>query len=462
MAKRSMSRVVGGRLVYASEFDQEAGTIMRMMPDPEDKGVLHALVVENEGEYTQYSRKSAAVAGSPSPETVDVAITQKCGFGCSFCYQDSTADQLEAPMELIESLLTAFDEPPYQIAYGGGSPTTHSEFSAILRLTREAGIVPNYTTEGLGVTKEVADATNLYCGGVSMTYHSWKGEDWFTKMFAKFNDKIHVQKNIHLIFDRDVVKNLDFLVDLQESMSTTLSVILLAYYPDVGRGTAELLPSHSTLHVDFPESCKRAVESGMKVAFSEGLLPYFLRRNLLDVSNAMASEGRYSCYISEYGAMRKSSFTKPDWYEAAGVAMTLAGEGDCYQNTFSERFIKSVEDGNYSSYSYCQSLGSIVKNPSQKFLDYAKACIKRSGNQDSWGKREISDRSKDAIKVFAGLDANLLWDYLRDDFTNDSGAERQPRGFLSMDCSYCPHEWRCSKEDTSPVHMLMCSTADFV
>lgn len=474
MAIRKMHRVEAGKLVYSSTFDQDTGTIMRMLPEPEDLPAMAAILLGDRSDFPlSYRMPSVVCPASPSPETIDVAITQKCGFGCSFCYQSSTPDQAHAPMELIENILTAFVEPPYQIAYGGGSPTTHPEFATILRLTRESNIVPNYTTEGAYISKEIIEATNKYCGGVSMTFHSWKGEEWFEKQYRKFDEAITAHKNIHLIFDRDVVKNMRYLMGLQERMGKTLSVILLAYYPDVGRGTAELLPTFATLHKDFPDVCREAVASGMKIAFSEGLLPYFLRRDLLDVSQAMASEGRYSCYISEYGAMRKSSFSKSSWSIPFSCGLVHSEKSE-YDIAYEEEIDKELSSGVYGdrSYEWIATLGSIVENPTKEFQHYAKSCIYRAADQDNWGfgQRPKSPDGTGAkidgmtlydMKLMHSMDANEAWRSIRRDFTHDSGNDRYYGAVSGMDCRTCKEEWKCSKEDTSPVHLLMCKTAQF-
>ena len=39
--------------------------------------------------------------------------------------------------DLVEKILTGFDTPPYQIAIGGGEPTTHPDFIHILKRARE-------------------------------------------------------------------------------------------------------------------------------------------------------------------------------------------------------------------------------------------------------------------------------------------------------------------------------------
>lgn len=466
-----MSRIAAGKLIYSSTFDQDTGMIMRLLPDIEDSATLAALMIESEGGIPSDSDKYVGVTNvicpaSPSPETVDVCITQRCGFGCSFCYQDSTADRDHAPMELIEAILEAFTPKPYQIAYGGGSPTTHPQFCEILKMTREAGIIPNYTTEGAVFTKAVVEATNAYCGGVSITYHSWKGEEWFAKQYKKFHDVIHTKKNIHLIFDKDVAKNLSFLISLQDTIGEPLSIILLAYYEDVGRGDPALLPSRRTMDIDFPVAAKTAIEKGMSIAFSEGLLPYFLQRGIVDTSQAVASEGRYACYINEWGMMRKSSFTKVDWQDALRLIRP-----ESYQ--FDPASFQKHRDSHIDRSKFYETgvLGTIVKNPSPEFLEYARAAIVRAGNNAKWlpawhnnydDAVSVIDVKEEDIPVgliWDGLDANKLWAEMRMDTTHDTGHTKYGGGEPdSMGCRNCKDEWRCSKNSTSETHLLMCKT----
>ena len=58
----------------------------------------------------------------------------------------------------------------FQVALGGGNPNQHPQFSEILRITRaKYGIVPNYTTNGRGLTEAVVEATGKYCGAVAVS-----------------------------------------------------------------------------------------------------------------------------------------------------------------------------------------------------------------------------------------------------------------------------------------------------
>jgi hypothetical protein len=82
-----------------------------------------------------------------TPELVDVKLTDYCEMNCDYCYQGSTTKGRHAPMPQVESVLKALaGNRVFEVAFGGGEPTTHPNFIEILKLTRSLGMVPNFTT----------------------------------------------------------------------------------------------------------------------------------------------------------------------------------------------------------------------------------------------------------------------------------------------------------------------------
>jgi MoaA/NifB/PqqE/SkfB family radical SAM enzyme len=252
-------------------------------------------------------------AFSPVPETIDVKITNWCNFGCSYCYMDSTTKGDHASKDLLIQIFKGLKEAPYQIAFGGGEPTAHPEFPWFLEYTRSKGTVPNYTTAGHILRDNVFEATNKYCGGVALTYHAFKGPEYFKKTYDTWRSRLdaRVQLNVHVLFDKDVADNL---LDLQDIGLKNLNIVLLAYYPNVGRANWESIPSKGVYEVTLPAALKTVESSGFKIAFSEGLLPYFLSHQFPEVPTQFASqqEGLYSCYVDDKGRVSQSSFAPPE------------------------------------------------------------------------------------------------------------------------------------------------------
>lgn len=321
--RRSMRLVCGGHTFYRSSFDPSTGVLVReVTPWQEVRSYLVDGVgfVRGSGpvapEVTQALVERFphryGVLPSPSPELIDIGITNRCTMGCKYCYTDSTPQGEHAPKELVTRLITTLDAPPYQVAFGGGEPTLHPDLPWMLEEARKLGTVPNYTTSGSNLTDEVIGATNEFCGGVALSYHAHKGMDWFAERYQELGRRLRCQLNVHLIADIDVARNLHALLDLWLDMpERSMDVVLLAYHHDVGRASFDRWMDRRVYEQDLPAAIHRAIGSGMRLSFSEGLLPYFMSRPELglNTSFAMACEGIYSCYVDQAGRMHVSSFS---------------------------------------------------------------------------------------------------------------------------------------------------------
>ena len=149
------------------------------------------------------------------PEFYDVKVTPHCKGHCPYCYQDSlevkhTSDILKK-FEDFFSPMNA-NQKPFQIAFGGGEPTSHPKFPKLVELCYNMGIAPNYTTNGMwtkqSVTKQqkLIEATKKFCGGVAVSTHPhlkkyWKkatdlylSENVFTNLHIIISDKASIDE----------------------------------------------------------------------------------------------------------------------------------------------------------------------------------------------------------------------------------------------------------------------------
>ena len=100
------------------------------------------------------------------PELLDIGIMGHCKHGQSGlcleagveCYQDGLhARAPNMTLEDFQEIVRQCRGNTYQIALGGcGDPDQHEHFAEILDACRSAGIVPNFTTSGLGLNSELA------------------------------------------------------------------------------------------------------------------------------------------------------------------------------------------------------------------------------------------------------------------------------------------------------------------
>jgi MoaA/NifB/PqqE/SkfB family radical SAM enzyme len=258
-----------------------------------------------------------AIESAGEIDVVDIQTSAATFFASGLathnCYQDSTPKGEHASPELVPTLIKGLDHAPYQIAIGGGEPTGHPEFAGILKEVRRLGTVPNYTTAGHIFKQPIIDATNLFCGGVAITYHRFRGLDWFKTTYRQWAEALKCQLHIHVIADKDVARSLDELAVFQSEIKRKLNVVLLAYYPDVGRASMDMLMTRRVYTNDLPVSIRNAIHRGVGIAFSEGLLPYFLSRPEIGINTdfAVRTEGIYSCYVDPRGFMWQTSFHAP-------------------------------------------------------------------------------------------------------------------------------------------------------
>jgi organic radical activating enzyme len=119
------------------------------------------------------------------PEFYDIKLTGRCYGNCPWCYQDSTKDGKD--YEAVNQLTGFFgsmteNQKPFQIAFGGGETTLHYQFHEIMRLTREFGISPNYTTNGMFIHSDgcmkIIETTKKYCEGVAISCHDHLKSFW--------------------------------------------------------------------------------------------------------------------------------------------------------------------------------------------------------------------------------------------------------------------------------------------
>jgi len=85
-----------------------------------------------------------------APELVDLKITDYCERNCAFCYEGSSPTGKHGDIWYINHVLGVLSQNKvFEVAIGGGEPTSHKGFVDILQYARRVGIVPNFTTRSL-------------------------------------------------------------------------------------------------------------------------------------------------------------------------------------------------------------------------------------------------------------------------------------------------------------------------
>ncbi len=167
------------------------------------------------------------------PLLLDVSITNRCLRGCSFCYKNSKPQGKDISLEDYALILReARDCGVTQIAIGGGEPTLHPDFVNILRMTRDVGIIPNYSTNGDYITNNIIDATEKYCGAMAISVYD--DINFYKSLLETLNSK-KIRVNLHYILTKDKLDNyISLLSNPPEWLRKINAIIFLNYKPTNG------------------------------------------------------------------------------------------------------------------------------------------------------------------------------------------------------------------------------------
>lgn len=297
---------------FKSAFDTETGAYVRT-------GILDA-----NGKDTGVDPFMASY-----PHLIDVGIMGHCIHGktglCAKagigCYQSGLI--IEKPNMVLDDFRWIAEQCKgrcNQLALGGrGDPDQHENFEEILKICRQNFLIPNFTTSGYGITREIAALCKEYCGAVAV---SWYRSDYTSKAIQLLLDA-GVKTNIHYVLAKnsiseaiDRLKNNDFPKGIN-------AVIFLLHKP-VGLGKAENVLNIDDHRVrEFFEQIDN--RHPFKVGMDSCSVPGAVRfcKNVLPESLDTCEGGRYSCYISADMIMVPCSFDQEKQYEVSLHSMNI-------------------------------------------------------------------------------------------------------------------------------------------
>lgn len=147
----------GGREypIFFARYLREKQFIVPGLPD----GALERVeAVREAAPHTTAPLRSLA-----APETIHFSVTGRCDQVCAGCFYSarpgSDVAAEHASLSLFEKVVhEASQAKVFQIALGGGEPLLHPRLVDMARLARAQGIVPNLTTNGNRLDREMAEA----------------------------------------------------------------------------------------------------------------------------------------------------------------------------------------------------------------------------------------------------------------------------------------------------------------
>ncbi|MDD2852506.1 MAG: radical SAM protein [Desulfuromonadaceae bacterium] len=274
-------------LGYTTLFNANTGFFARI----EDKGKAEPFWAQN------------------GPELLDIAITSWCDKGCDFCYRSAGTDGKHMSLDDYRRLIDlAASIGVYQVALGGGNPNQHPDFIEMLEYTQHKGIVPNYTTNGRGLTTEIIKASKMYCGAVAVSaYEPYIETATAIKNLLESNIKV----NVHFVLSsKSIGSAIEWLNNPPKIINGINALIFLNYKPTGRTVFPDLMIKDNPLLKQFFRTAT-SIRYPFKIGFDSCSISGVFSHT--DASSSMVEAcdaGRFSMFISEEMKAYPCSFYK--------------------------------------------------------------------------------------------------------------------------------------------------------
>ncbi len=194
----------------------------------------------------------------------------------------------------------------FQVALGGGNPNQHPDFVEILEYTRSKGVIPNYTTNGRGLTEEILAVTKRTCGAVAVSaYEPYEETAQTVQTLSDFG----IKTNIHFILDAESVDTaIQWLQAPPDFLFPINALIFLNYKPSGRKVYEERMLRNSDRLDEFFRLATSPIEA-FKVGFDACCVSgVFARTNANTTLVDACDAGRFSLYVSEDMSVHPCSF----------------------------------------------------------------------------------------------------------------------------------------------------------
>lgn len=246
------------------------------------------------------------------PNLLDIGIMETCvcAHKCNVdCYQKAiNRTGKNMSVEQYRNIMEQCKDKVFSVALGGaGDVDTHENFEEILQITREYGIVPNFTTSGIMMTPEKAEICKKYCGAIAVSWH--EGSSYTEKAIQTLLDA-GVKTNIHYVLGRNSIKDAIHRLKTGGFPKGINAIVFLLYKP-VGLGRKENVLQTTDEDVKtFFELIDEADKFPFKIGFDSCTCPAIINftKKINMESMDTCEGGRFSAYITADMKMLPCSF----------------------------------------------------------------------------------------------------------------------------------------------------------
>jgi radical SAM protein with 4Fe4S-binding SPASM domain len=294
------------------------------------------------------------------PELFDIEISTVChGIGksmsnrqpCSFCYKTNTASGENMSFETFEKVFSKLPKSTTQIAFGIGDIDGNPDMWKIMEHCRNNCVVPNLTTNGMGVSGEIAERLAKTCGAVAVSHYGiddvcFNAVDAMTKAGLK-------QCNLHKLLSAETYDSCFELIDKVSKhsqkhdtrLSNIKAIVFLLLKPKGGRNRYNPIVDVSKYRTLVEYAQARNVSIGMDSCSAPMALKTLPRDCISSIEPCEAFA--FSAYVNVKGQLFPCSFTEGTHGWETGIDMLSVKDfvDDVWFNTrvsaFRERLFSS-------------------------------------------------------------------------------------------------------------------------
>lgn len=255
------------------------------------------------------------------PELLDIGVMGHCAHGQSGqclmsgveCYQNGY--ELKQPNMGLADFKRLIDEcrgRTFQVALGGrGDPDMHEQFEELIHYARTNDVVPNFTTSGYSLRRELLPAIKEYCGAVAVSWYRSEYTQRAIEMLLQYG----IRTNIHYCLSSTTIDEAIHRMKNNGFPSGVNRIVFLLHKP-VGLGRKENVLSVKDPRVkeffslfDENDHINRA---GFDSCSVPGLLTY--TSQIWPASIEPCEAGRFSAYVSPDFKLYPCSFEQNPCY----------------------------------------------------------------------------------------------------------------------------------------------------
>jgi radical SAM protein with 4Fe4S-binding SPASM domain len=266
----------------------------------------HIIFNKNNGSFVRFGENNVdPFYNVIGPELLDISLSNFCERECNFCYRKSNKNGQFMPFDDYKIIMKQAEEVGVlQVALGGGNPNQHPEFIKILNTTREHNIIPNYTTNGQGMTDEIYKATKELCGAIAV---SWYEPYIDAKNVIENAKKLGIKTNIHFLLSKTTIKDAIDLIENHDDILNTINALVFLNYKPIHSPESACLSDDDDIKLFF-DLIKR--HKNYKIGFDSCMISYLplMKEELVLETVDFCEAGRFSGYISENLLLYPCSF----------------------------------------------------------------------------------------------------------------------------------------------------------